>query len=151
MITIVPATPEHIEALALRVRKADIDELWDGYEITPAQALRLGLQVTDFPKTALLDGQVLAIFGVAPALHGGWAVPWMIASNLVLAHRREFLVQSRQAIRILADLYGPMANWVDARNHTAIVWLRWLGFRIEAPAPYGKHGKDFCRFSMKEV
>jgi hypothetical protein len=62
-----------------------------------------------------------------------------------------FAVRSRQVIRAMSYCCAPMENWVDARNLDAIQWLRWCGFQIEAPRPYGKHGLDFCRFTMKEA
>jgi hypothetical protein len=61
------------------------------------------------------------------------------------------LEHSRETIHLLRRVYGPLENWVDARNRLAIRWLRWCGFEIEAPAPYGPHELPFCRFSMKEI
>ena len=149
MLTLTHATPEHVHAMRGHVRQADIDELWDGYEVTPEEAMLHGLRTTDYPIACLAGDTVLCVMGVVRG-DGGWSVPWMVAAQEVEQHRREFLKESRRVLGILFRLYGPMHNYVDARNHRCIVWLRWCGFRLEAPAAYGKHGLDFCHFSMKE-
>jgi hypothetical protein len=44
--------------------------------------------------------------------------------------------------------YPQLENHVDARNRRALRWLGWLGFTIEAPAPWGVEGRPFHRFWM---
>jgi len=149
MIQVVRATPGHVFSMRGHVRQADVDELWAGYEVTPEDAMLLGLRISDRPRAALVGEEVLCVFGVVPG-QGGPSVPWMVASDKILKHRRAFLAHSRRTVKALAEFYGPMENWVDVRNRTAMAWLRWVGFHLEAPRPYGKHGLDFCHFTMKE-
>jgi len=45
--------------------------------------------------------------------------------------------------------YSHLENWVDARNTKAINWLRWLGFTVHDPVPFGVAGLPFHRFDMR--
>ena len=149
MIEIIPATEEHVQAMRGHIRQADQDELWDGYEITPDEAMHLGLKMDSPCWAALRDGQVLAVGGIVPALPGGRSIPWMVGSDRLMGCKREFLEWSRGFVARTRRTYGPLENWVDARNRTAIRWLRAVGFKIHAPQAYGKHNLPFCHFEMR--
>ena len=147
MIQVVPATIEHVQAMHGRVRRADIEELWDGHGITPEKALNIGLQISYLSRAALHQGRVLCVFGIAPGQDG--SVPWMVASDEVEGCKREFLQASRETIQRLCPLFSPLYNWVDARNRRAIAWLKWCGFKVEPPEPFGEHVLPFCKFTME--
>jgi hypothetical protein len=35
------------------------------------------------------------------------------------------------------EKYGPLINFVHTDNEKSIRWLRWIGFTIAAPVPFG--------------
>ncbi|WP_059244410.1 hypothetical protein [Escherichia albertii] len=149
-VQIVPATREHIVAILPYVRQADILEFLAVTGQTPEQVLELGLRVSTFACAGLINGHVVTIFGVAPAsMIGGCGLPWLVSTDALEQYPRTFLRQCRPVVDVFLSVYPRLENYVDTRNHVAIAWLRWLGFRLEEPAPYGMLGLPFHRFHLE--
>ncbi|TNV22124.1 hypothetical protein FH968_04415 [Buttiauxella sp. B2] len=145
------ATTEHVQAILPSVRQADIDEFIAASGQTPEEVLNLALRVSTRAWAGIADGNVVNIFGVAPAsLLGGKGIPWMVGSDHIDLHKRAFLKGSRLALVGMLELYPHLENYVDQRNHLAKAWLHWLGFKLEDPAPYGVQGLPFHRFHMEK-
>lgn len=148
---IVPTTHEHICELCANAREADVREFAALGE-TVESALSDGLRLSSFVWTGLADGEVLCIFGVASqSMLSGDGVPWMVGSKLLDKHAWGFLPRSRMVVGHMLNIYPHLENYVDARNTRAIRWLRWLGFTIHDPEPYGLQGELFHRFEMGGV
>lgn len=146
---IVPATEAHVEEMATRVRAADVEELWASGRKTPVEAMRLGIQVSTDAWAGLVDGEVMCVFGVAPySMLTGTGVPWMVGSTLIDRHASRFAMRCRPVVNRMLDDYPHLVNYVDSRNRRAIRWLRWLGFEVGEPEPYGWQGIPFHRFEM---
>lgn len=140
-----PSCPEDAIALASNLRQADQDEIAAASGLSPLMALQQGLEVTDDPYTVTRAGQPLAIFGVAP-MGGTVGAPWMLASDGIRAHYREFLRRSREEFERIREPYTYLFNYSDARNTLANDWLRWLGFTFIRVEPYGVAQLPFWRF-----
>jgi len=148
---IVPATSEHIEALLPHVRQADIDEFAAINDWNARQVLEAGLRTSTFCCAGLINGEVVAIFGVAPAsMLGGSGIPWLVGSDVLEKYQRTFLRRCGRVVTAMLSVYPHLENYVDARNHVAKAWLHWLGFRLDDPAPYGASGLPFHRFYMEK-
>lgn len=92
------------------------------------------------------------MFGVAPAsLVGGLGVPWMIGTDAIERYQFTFLRHCRPCVDQMRLLYDTLVNWVDDRNVVAQRWLRWLGFHVEQPEPYGPDGIPFRRFTWRRA
>ena len=149
MIEVVPATLAHAEALAPRMGAADAAEIWAATFSYPIDSLTLGVEVSRDPKAALVDGEVLCMFGCAPPSPlGRTATPWLLGSVDLPKHARGFLRGSRLYFSRWRQEYEILANYVDARHSHAIRWLAWLGFSIEPARPYGVARLPFHRFSV---
>ncbi len=147
---IVPATLEHAEAMAPHLRQADRDELWAASRSLPADSLRNGVRSSSFARAGLIDGEVACLFGVAPQSRlTGSGFAWMLATPLIEEHQILFLRRCRPVVREMGQGFRYLHNYVDARNVTAIRWLRWLGFTIHDPAPHGALGLPFHHFEMR--
>lgn len=145
------ATSEHVKAILPSVRQADIDEFIAASGQTPEEVLNLALRVSTRAWAGIADGNVVNMFGVAPAsLLSGKGIPWMVGSDHIDLHKRAFLKGSRLALGGMLELYPHLENYVDQRNHLAKAWLHWLGFKLEDPAPYGVQGLPFHRFHMEK-
>lgn len=144
------ATPKHALSMLGRFRQADMDELMDGYGMSPMSAILYSLNVS--PKTwALLhNGRVVAVGGVANSDRPGTGYPWMITSTDMDVPEigRAFLHMSRPILRTMLELFPRLENYVDSRNTKAIAWLKWLGFEIHEAKPYGMFGAMFHHFEM---
>lgn len=147
---LVPAQAEHIDAIAARARPQDVAELWAVARTTPAEAMARGLATTADACTALLDGQPVAMFGASPySILGGIGTPWMIGTTDLRrwSAQKELLRVAAPAVdQMQARFQALLFNVVDARNHAAQRWLRWLGFRFLAPVPVGPDGLAFIPF-----
>lgn len=147
---IVPATAEHIEAIIPLVRQADIDEFLATNGWSPRRVLETGLRTSTFCCAGLINGEVVTVFGVAPAsMIGGSGIPWLVGTDALEKYQRTFLRRCGKVVNAMLTVYPYLENYVDARNHTARIWLNWLGFTIDEPQPYGIKNLPFHRFHME--
>lgn len=149
-VEVVPALAEHAVAVGAAARPADRQELWASHRLTPRRAIEGGMIVSPDARTALFDGVPACVFGCNPgSLLGGQATPWMIGTPLLERYPLAFLRRSRPVVADWAARYTALRNHVDARNTLAVAWLRWLGFSIGEPEPYGVDQLPFHPFSME--
>jgi hypothetical protein len=145
---VVPATQEHAEALAPNLRSEDVDEVWAASQSTPLEALETGLRLTNEPSSVLVDGEPIAMFGVASVITGLGA-PWLLGARAIEEHRWEFLRRSRVELARIRRPFARLTNYVDARNHTHIRWLEWLGARfIHLDPSFGHENRPFWLFEL---
>lgn len=122
------------------VRQADIDEL-RALGATPEQCLRLGLQHSARATTVFLHGEPAGVVGIID--YRDYRLPWAVFTTAIDRHPLPFLRGGRAWMR---GVSGLLLNYVDARNTMTIRWLKWLGFTIDDPIPYGVNGEPFSRF-----
>ncbi|MBX3503328.1 MAG: hypothetical protein KF889_28120 [Alphaproteobacteria bacterium] len=120
------------------MRAADIREIEAAIGVAPLPALLLSLARSTEAWAGTVDGEVACVFGVGPlSLLGGEGCPWLLGSDLVERNAVAFARRNRAMVARWLRTYRVLRNHVDARNSQAIRWLRWLGFTIGPPAPYG--------------
>lgn len=151
-----PATIQHAEYIASRVRRADREELWASHMMTPLRAMHIGIKSSEFCVTGLDDEEPVVMWGVnRPCLlshrHG---VPWMVATekldqkDVMVA----FLRRCREPLLVFMKEFDILENYVDERNTRAIRWLQYMGFDVsETSEPYGLLGLPFRRFEMRSL
>lgn len=147
---IVPATSAHVGEMSLTMRQVDRDEAIAQTGIHPALALGMSVGNSEAVWAGLADGRVLCVFGVAETDEGHGA-PWMLGSDLLVPHQRKFLRHCVECVEIMQTMFPVLENHVDARNKTAIRWLRWLGFDILPTEPHGPYGLPFHPFKRVKV
>lgn len=147
---IVPATIKHAKQMAPRLRDSDIEEIWAAGMLLPEQALRSGVACSTHCWTGTVDGEPACMFGVVPAsMMSGIGVPWMLGTDLVEEHATAFLRRNKRYVKHMLTAYNHLVNYVDDRNVKAIAWLKWLGFTMSEPQPFGALGLPFRRFEMR--
>lgn len=140
----------HIDELLTGARRADRDEAWALARLTIAQGLRQSLQFSREAWAGVHGGELLCVLGVGRgSMLGGQHEPWLLGHERLDRHARAFARASRHVARGWANRYGPLGNWVDARNTRAIRWLCWVGFEIGPPVPHGIDGLPFHHFEMQ--
>jgi hypothetical protein len=127
------AAPEDAAALAPKLRFADLAEMalvWDG---TPETRLAESIRVSDEAWAALVDGEVVALFGLVrfPTAHS----PWMRCAAEVENHPRALLEGARAWLDSVRDACVPLINAVASDNQPAINLLEKLGFTIGGHVP----------------
>lgn len=148
MIEIVPARACHLRRLAEVMRQADRDEIEARSGRTPLGALMGSYRASSMCRVVLIDGKPEVIFGVGTLnVLAGVGSPWLLGSDAVWQHRKEFMRQSRVWLRQLSARYQVLRNVVDCRNAASIRWLGWLGFRFSQP--FDHRGRPFMLFEMR--
>jgi hypothetical protein len=144
-----PARPEDVDVLAPKLREMDQRELWALSGHTPIEGLHNALKLSVRALTAVIEGRVGMMWGVAPCggILGLIGVPWMLAADIIERPdiTREFIRQSRPYAQDLEVGFCRLENLVHAENRLTIRWLKWLGF-IFAERTETFNSEKFYRF-----
>ncbi|WP_250533981.1 hypothetical protein [Caballeronia sp. AZ10_KS36] len=138
-----------LEHIAEYMRPADVDEV----EACTGQRdalpiLRMGAEISHPVWTIEVAGEPAGIFGAVPA--DGVGSVWMLGTHMLERAPKQLTKLGCAYVRRMAEQYGTLANFVDARNAKSIHWLARLGFTVEKSATqHGALGLPFYRFWMK--
>jgi len=91
------------------------------------------LTATNEPWVVLLDGRIVAVYGVShAATEAGcsFGMPWLLSTGELKLFSRKFLRESKAVIAKFHQHYTTLSNLVDIRHTRAIRWLKWLGFEF---------------------
>ncbi len=122
------------------MRQADRDELAARGK-TPKEALVKAVRLKNEQTMRVIQdssGTPLAIFGVN--YEGG---VWMLGTDGLLDHKREFLRRSRPYVKALKKRYGTLWNSVYIHNTVHVRWLKWLGATLWTEDYFEKDFVDF--------
>lgn len=149
MMVIRGLTEEDLPLVATHARAPDVQEIHAAAGLSVLDALRYSLRNSVDPLIMEVDGKPLAALGEAPyGLLSGVGVPWLISTNFLPNHSRDFLRACRPLVQEMMGRHEVLTNFVDVRNTAAIRWLEWLGFVMASPVPYGVKGLPFMQFRM---
>ena len=150
-VVLATVTPWAVQDLATHLRQADIDEIWASHRATPLEALQRSVGRSEGSCWSVeRPGRVLALFGCSVvSLIGNSGTPWMLGSDEIAQIKVTFLRYSRRIVSAFMERFDYLENWIDARNTLHLEWARWVGFRVDPPAPYGIDRMPFCRITMK--
>ena len=122
-----------------------MDEIWHLARLLPMEALTLSLKHCSYNRAVLLDGHVVAMFGVGGE-KGKVGVPWMLASPLLTKIRKPFLRESKEFLEEMSKDYPVLNNVAWTKNKEHIRWLKWLGFTMLPAVPIGPDGELYIEF-----
>jgi hypothetical protein len=150
-VEFIKAEIDHCAHIAECMRDCDIEEVWAASHQLPYEALATSLQMSPYAQTAILDGVPCAMYGVAvPDFMSDVGAPWMLATDDLKLWSLWFLKRSVRVIREMLECCPFLMNYVDARNETSILWLKWLGFKLSDSAiPWGADGLPFHIFQKQ--
>ncbi len=147
--SVVPARVEHLSPIAWEFRSEDREECLAAAGLGPYEALEKSLEASRYAWTVLEAEKPVAMFGVAEqSIVSPVGRPWLLGAEGFSRAGKGIVRYSRQIIRTLLELYPRLENYVDARYEKSVRWLRWCGFTLDPPAPYGPQGMLFHRFWM---
>ena len=131
--TVVPATHRHAHLIVLR--KSDEQEAAEWVPgLGPHMALSESIGHSTEAYSALVGDSVVAIYGFTVQDHE--VHPWLMCSDQIGEHGRQFLRMARDHIQSLAKQYPGklVGNYVFKENLQAKRLLSFLGFRwIHSP------------------
>lgn len=141
------ATIEDAPLLYGRMRHSDELEVQAAAGLTADKALWLSLATSTMAWIGLNEGRAVLAFGVgAQSMLSPIGSPWLLGTDEIEDVGIAVVKNSRQYVRKMVERYRYLENWTDDRHVAAHAWLRWCGFNLEEPVPYGKAGLPFRRF-----
>ncbi len=153
-LELAPATRQHLLELAPRMRAADLAEVLAAGCSSALDALESSLALSDIAYAVRIDGEVAAVFGVAPERATGLLAPpisglvWLLTSDTVTRYPMTFFRLSKPLLAMLLEYCPVLINSVDARYTSSLRWLKYLGAAIGPPVPLGTSGELFCCVSF---
>lgn len=151
MVEFKKPTPEMIHYIADNMRQADVDEVKAASSFTPLEAITKGVEISDMTSVAIINGDIVAIMGVVKTgVLSDNGVPWLLGTDNVSKHYREFLGSSRTVLNAMINVCPNLTNYVYVKNTVSIRWLKWLGFKLEKAKPFGVNGELFHKFTIGE-
>ena len=146
-----PPTLEAIHFIASTMRVEDADEVWASHGHTPIEALQASVECSDFVVVVEVDGTPCTMLGLARRdVLSGIGTPWLLSSDEALKHKREFFKLSPSVVQEMLQICPHLRNYVHVKNKISIQWLKWVGFHMKDPTPYGIHGELFHPFELEK-
>lgn len=145
---IILSEEDHIYPIAKCMRDSDRREVWDTYHLSPERALRLSFLTARTCMTAIDDkGCPVCMFGVsaqsAVSLKGE---PWLLGTDGLMNYQIQLISETRKRIKEWLKDFCLLQNYVANYNETSKRWLKWAGFTLDSPEPFGPDGVLFCKF-----
>lgn len=147
---IVPTEPEHIKLLATRLREDDVTEL-EAAGQTPQKALWRSYRQSSRSKTAFIDGEIAATWGVGGCPLGKVGRPWLLTAPPIEHARIAFLREGRYEVAEMLMTFEELRGFVDGRYHRALCLLDALGFSLSAEFPFGPYNVPFRQYSIRRA
>lgn len=145
---IVSATQDLINKLKGNLRKADQKEVMAVSGQTADEGMQMGFEQSVYCWVGIFEGKPFCAFGVVPYNHGMIGSVWLLATDDIRKIKVGVLKQSKKYINKMLTPFLMLENRVDVRNILSINWLKWCGFIIEDPKPYGIEGRMFHYFHL---
>lgn len=151
MIRVREAMPEDAEMIAPLLRADDAREVMRLGCGLPSGCIRRAISGSRMAGVFYRGEEPLCVFGVADAsvMDQETGIPWLVGTLALSKCPRPFLRETRRWVSAWMERYSALTNYVDADYEKAIRWLRWLGFSVGIPEPYGAPGAMFCRIEMR--
>jgi hypothetical protein len=137
--------------VALNLRKEDFDEVFASTGASPHHAVKESWNMST-RRWIIYNRRDLpvAVLGVRPVdMFSDIGVPWFLGTDGMDKMKRFFIEISKPIIEEMKQGFDLLVNFVDARYIKTVRWLKWCGFIIEEPEPYGALQLPFHRFYME--
>ena len=162
-LIIEPTTREHCRSLAPRMKAADVREVRLASGLDPFEALEASLVVSQQASAVLLEGQVVALSGVAAPVDyksemgtatcgtatcgtATCGIVWALTAPLT-GWEKTFWKASQQMIASYQEEFPLLTNFCDVDNKETIGYLKRLGFIfLRREEQFGVAEKPFYQF-----
>lgn len=142
---VVPTRIEDVYRIAANLRTEDAAEI-TGFGLDPRTALRNSFRHAILRKTAFVDGEIAAMWGLGGAMLADTGVPWLMTTPVVERVPVTFLKVGRAQLAEMRMHRKLLENVVLASYARACRFLEVLGFVLDPPKPIGPKGLPFRRF-----
>lgn len=143
-IKIVPTIKEHIAILGDNLREADLKEVMS-IGLPLRKILWRTWKAAFFCKTAFVNGELAAVWGIGGAVLGNSVTPWLLTTPACekISPLRFVRIYQREILEMLS-LYPSLVNYVHADYNKAVRLLENSGFTLGDTESNG-----FRRFEMR--
>ncbi len=146
-IEIRKCTGRDIKAMKGKLRKEDCVELEKATGGSPYKALVLSYRFSEKSWVGIVDGEIACAWGVSKqSLLGNRGTIWLLSTDVMGSIPLQAAIHTKRELKKIEKDYGYLENYVDATYVKCIRWLKWLGFTIEEPKPWGRKKELFCHF-----
>lgn len=130
-----------------KLRESDILEIAASTGRRPAQALSLSFSTSEKVWTGCIDDIPFLIFGVSStSVMSPVGVPWLLGTDAIDREGIAVAKRSRHYVGEMRKGFLSLENYTDNRHKSAHRWLRWCGFHMDDPKPWGVLNLPFRRF-----
>ncbi|MDR3555920.1 MAG: hypothetical protein P4L55_14275 [Syntrophobacteraceae bacterium] len=151
MRIIIPAHSDHLFWMANNMSEEDREEC-AAMGLGPHEALQIGLEHSVAAWTGLKvpEHRPLCMFGVMPmeGILSGMGAPWFLSTPELRKYALRFLKDCDPYLNRMLDIFPTLVEYVDARHTRGIKWLKWLGFTLTGPEPWGPFGLHFYKATL---
>ena len=150
-IIIETATTEHVRQLAKNIRSNDQLEA-NKLGIEPHKGLFVAYRQSILRRSALLNGGVIAMWGIAGTPLSKTGQPWLITGEGVnKISPIKFARLYKEQVQDMKAYFDVLSNYVDAEYEGAVRMLKIAGFTLSEPFPLGPQKSMFRLFSMVNI
>lgn len=142
---IVPAERVHIPLMVRHLRAQDLEEV-TCLGLSPRRALRDSFKTSLFRRSAFVDGEIAAMWGVSGGIIDNFGVPWLLTTPAIERVPLAFIKEARREVFEIMETKQRIENYVLASYTRAIRFLMLMGFEIGEPARIGPDQTLFRRF-----
>lgn len=144
------ATEEDAEYLSIRLKPMDLREIDAVSGRSALASLRSGVDGSEDCQVWTVDDVPLCIYGVRKMSHlSDTGIAWLLSTEEIDKHAMKFGRECGKQLKKMMGNLKMIENYCHVENSKTIVWLRWLGFKFDKPAPYGRRQEMFRRFYME--
>lgn len=147
-LQIIPAEISHVYALAATLRREDASEI-DATGFGCRDGLRAIYRGALLRRTAMVDGEVAAMFGLTGDALSDSGEPWLLTSAAIERVPCAFLREARREVASMLRIKPVLHNYVMASYTRACRFVLLLGFTLGEPEPMGPKSIPFRKFEMR--
>lgn len=145
-IIITEATLSHVQELAKTMNIEHVLE-YEGIGLKAHRSLWRSWKKSMLRKTAIIDGEVAACWGVCGSLLGVLGKPWLVTNSIARGINPHVYARLyRTEVREMLTLFPVLENWCDNSYIGAVKLLKLSGFQLDEPIPLGKMKRLYRRF-----
>lgn len=147
-VVVCESTVGDIYDLAANLRSEDRSEIL-AFGLDPREAIRRSYRHAIMRKTALVDGEIAAMWGLGGAMLSDEGAPWLMTTPRIEKIPMTFVKISKVQVDEMLKHRRFLCNYVLATYRRACRLLEVLDFVLDPPVPMGPQGLPFRRFWME--
>lgn len=113
------------------------------------EGLNRSLQVSEKAWVGFNGHTPFGFWGVAK-IEDRIGSPWFLGTDTMMESSKTVAHRTRFYVNEFFENYDFLYNYVHEENVVSMRWLKWIGFVLEEPKPYGIKGDMFRRFMLSK-